>query len=161
MLVHWAVTFLGNLAGSLFIVTIIVGFGGVFDSVDYRKEAIIFATRKQVVPSWRMILLRGIGANWLACMAWFLGITGREGFSKIAGIWWPSFAFVPLGLDHVVANMFFVPTAIWQGAPMITVGLYIWKGIIPALIGNIIGATLFRWCVLLVSISSGPISGTG
>ena len=32
---------------------------------------------------------------------------------------------------------------IWQGAPGITVGLYIWKGIIPALIGNIIGGGLF------------------
>lgn len=39
--------------------------------------------------------------------------------------------------------MFFVPTGIWQKAPGITVGLYIWKGIIPALIGNIIGGGLF------------------
>ena len=42
-------------------------------------------------------------------------------------------------VDHVVANMFFIPIAIWQDTPDISVGLYIWKGIIPALIGNIIG----------------------
>jgi formate/nitrite transporter len=143
MFIHWVVTFLGNLAGSLFIVAIITGFGGVFDSVEYKKEAIAFAITKQVTPSWHMILLRGIGSNWLACMAWFLGITGREGFSKIIGIWWPSFAFISLGFDHVVANMFFVPMGIWQGAPKITVGLYVWKGIIPALIGNLIGGALF------------------
>ena len=62
MLTHWVVTFLGNLAGSLFIVTIITGYGGVFDSAGYKKEAISFA------------------------------------------IWWPTFAFVSLGMDHVVAN---------------------------------------------------------
>jgi hypothetical protein len=39
--------------------------------------------------------------------------------------------------------MFFVPMGIWQGAPTITVGLYIWKGIIPAFIGNVIGGGLF------------------
>jgi hypothetical protein len=39
--------------------------------------------------------------------------------------------------------MFFIPMGIWQGAPKVTVGLYIWKGIIPAFIGNVIGGGLF------------------
>lgn len=39
--------------------------------------------------------------------------------------------------------MTFIPLAIWVGAPEITVGLYIWKGIIPTLLGNIIGGGLF------------------
>lgn len=39
--------------------------------------------------------------------------------------------------------MTFIPLAIWYGAPEISVGLYIWKGIIPALIGNILGGGLF------------------
>lgn len=90
-----------------------------------------------------MIFLRGIGANWLVCLACYLGMSGRDYISKVVGIWWPTFAFVSLGLDHVVANMFFVPMGIWQGAPGITVKLYIWKGIIPALIGNIIGGGVF------------------
>jgi hypothetical protein len=49
---------------------------------------------------------------------------------------------VSLGFDPVVANMFFVPMGIWQGAPKITVGLYIREGILPALVGNIIGGSL-------------------
>jgi formate/nitrite transporter FocA (FNT family) len=39
--------------------------------------------------------------------------------------------------------MTFIPMGIWLGAPDITVGLYIWKGIIPTLLGNIIGGALF------------------
>jgi formate/nitrite transporter FocA (FNT family) len=74
----------------------------------------------------------------MVCLGCFLGASGRDYASKVVGIWWPIFAFVSLGLDHVVANMFFVPMGIWQGAP-ITVGLYIYKGIIPALLGNIVG----------------------
>ena len=143
MLIHWAMTFTGNLAGALFIATIVTGCGGVFDTDQYRHEATAFAVTKLVTPSWQTKLLRGIGGNWLACMAWFLGITGREGFSKIIGIWWPTFAFMSLGFDHVVAQMFFIPTGIWFGAPNITLSLYIWKGIIPVLIGNIVGGACF------------------
>lgn len=39
--------------------------------------------------------------------------------------------------------MFFIPMAIWVGHPQITVGLYIYKGIIPVLLGNIVGGGLF------------------
>jgi len=39
--------------------------------------------------------------------------------------------------------MFFVPMGIFLGTPGLSVGLYIWKGIIPALLGNIIGG---KWC---------------
>lgn len=90
-----------------------------------------------------MIFLRGIGCNWLVCLACYFGIQGRDLTSKIVGIWWPIFAFVSLGFDHVVANMTFIPMAIWVDAPSITAGLYIWKGIIPTLLGNIIGGGLF------------------
>jgi formate/nitrite transporter FocA (FNT family) len=38
--------------------------------------------------------------------------------------------------------MWFIPNGIWHKAPGITVGLYIWKGIIPAALGNIIGGKL-------------------
>ena len=130
MLIHWAVTFLGNLAGSIFIVTIIAGYGGIFDADEYRIEATNLATVKQITPKWCQIFLRAIGANWLVCTACFLGKSGCEFVSKIVGIWWPSFSFMSLGLDHVVAKMFVVPMVIWKGAPNITFGLFIWKGII-------------------------------
>lgn len=38
--------------------------------------------------------------------------------------------------------MYFIPTAIWYGSPNITVGYYIWKSMIPTLIGNIIGGAV-------------------
>lgn len=100
MLLHWVLTFFGNLAGSLFIVAIITGYGGVFDSGAYLDEVHTFVTTKQVKPAFHQVFLRGIGANWLVCLACFLGMSGREYVSKIVGIWWPTFAFVSLGFDH-------------------------------------------------------------
>lgn len=80
---------------------------------------------------------------------------GRDLVSKVVGIWWPIFAFVGLGFDHVVANMTFIPLGIFQHTPGLTVGLYIWKGIIPAGLGNIIGGALF--CGKSLSMSRGTM----
>ncbi|CAG7931396.1 unnamed protein product [Penicillium olsonii] len=164
MLIHWAVTFLGNLAGSLFVVAIIFGYGDVFSADPFRSAVISFATKKQVAPSFHTVFLRGIGCNWLVCLACSSGFQGQELASKVIGIWGPTFAFVSLGLDHVVANMTFIPLAIWVGAPEITVSLYIWKGIIPTLLGNIIGGGLFcgtyYWYMQLLDINTLPLYET-
>lgn len=100
MLFHWTITFFGNLIGSLFVVALITGYGGTFDTAVYQSEVHSFVITKQLTPAWHQIFLRGIGANWLVCLACFLGMSGREYFSKIVGIWWPTFAFVSLGFDH-------------------------------------------------------------
>lgn len=100
-------------------------------------------TKKQVTPNFYQIFLRGIGCNWLVCLGCMFGMQGRELVSKVAGIWGPIYAFVSLGMDHVVANMTFIPLGILQGTPNLSVGLYIWKGIIPAGLGNIVGGALF------------------
>ncbi|KEY80067.1 hypothetical protein BA78_7197 [Aspergillus fumigatus] len=124
---------------------------------------IAFATKQQLTPDFHQIFIRGIGCNWLVCLACFLGVQGRDLASKVVGIWFPTFAFVSLGFDHVVANMTFIPLAIWLGAPKITVALYIWKGIIPTLLGNIIGGGLFvatyYWYMYLVSGEMATLTG--
>ncbi|KAK6396557.1 hypothetical protein LTR65_008455 [Meristemomyces frigidus] len=141
MLLHLTISFLGNLAGSLLVVGLITGHGGVFDMPAYKAEAVKFATVKVVDPEWHMISLRGIGANWLVCLSCFLGMMAREGISKICAIWWPTFAFECLGFDHAVANMFFVPMGIYCGAD-ISVRYYIWKSMIPTVLGNMVGGGL-------------------
>jgi len=39
--------------------------------------------------------------------------------------------------------MYFIPIAIFNGSPTITVGYYIWKSLIPTVIGNMIGGGMF------------------
>ena len=117
--------------------------GGVFEIPAYRTEVINFATAKCLTPTWVQIFCRAIGANWLVCFAVYVSISCREVASKILAIWFPTFTFVALGLDHVIANMYFIPVAIFYGHPDIGVGLYIWKSMIPTTLGNLIGGGLF------------------
>ena len=143
MLLHWFITFWGNLAGSLFVMAIITGYGGTFSTTAQHARVVTFATSKAITPAWHQVFLRGIGANWLVCLAAYLSFMGREFFSKVVGIWWPTFAFVMLGFDHVVANMFYIPLGIFVGTPGLSVGHYIAYSMIPALLGNIVGGGVF------------------
>jgi len=160
--ISWVVSYLGNLGGMLFFMAIIIGYGGVLTDIEvYRQETITFATQKAQSPGWHQIFLRAIGANWLVCMAVFLSISAREIGSKIIAIWFPTATFVALAMDHVVANMFFIPIGIWNGAPF-GVGYYIWKSLIPTTLGNIVGDGLFvgamYWYLYLTGEGSVDIS---
>ncbi|KAK4647974.1 uncharacterized protein QC761_106050 [Podospora bellae-mahoneyi] len=130
LLMHWFLCFWGNMAGALFVMAVIVGYGGVFDNEIFKQQAIATAQLKQITPQWHQIFLRAIGCNWLVCLSCYLGLQAKDVTSKVAGMWWPIFAFVTMGLEHVVANMFFIPIGIFLGAPGISVGLYIWKGML-------------------------------
>jgi formate/nitrite transporter FocA (FNT family) len=79
---------------------ILVVDGGVFDSGPYKTRAIEFVTSKQVKPEFHQIFLRGVGCNWLVCLAVYLGIQAKDVNSKIVAMWWPIFTFVSLGLDQ-------------------------------------------------------------
>ena len=96
-----------------------------------------------LTPTWVQIFVRAIGANWLVCFAVYISIPSREIVSKIGAIWWPTLTFVALGLEHVIANMYFNPVVIFYGHPDIGVGLYIWKSMIPTALGNTLGGGLF------------------
>jgi formate transporter len=61
---------------------------------------------------------------------------------KILAIFFPIMAFVAMGFDHVVANMFFLPAAIFADAGALTWGDTIHNWIF-AFLGNLVGAAIF------------------
>ena len=131
--VSWVMNFCGTLlwAG-------LIGYasGAVEDKgqVDF---AIDLAYDKVSQP-WGHILAKAIGANFLVCLALWQAMTADDVASKILAIWFPIVPFVINGLEHVVANMFFILLGMMFGAD-ISVGEMLWWNLIPATIGNIIG----------------------
>ncbi|KAJ3883572.1 Formate/nitrite transporter [Lentinula edodes] len=132
------VTF-GNLVGSLFFGAILVKYSGIVSTAPYNTYIVEFAMKKASEPEWHQIFLRGIGCNWLVCIAVWQAAGARDTISKIFAIWLPIWVFVACGYDHVVANMFSVPLGIMFGADL-TAAEYIRKSLIAAYLGNVIGA---------------------
>ena len=92
------------------------------------------------------VFIKGIGANWLVCLGMFMGYAAKDIAGKCIGIWIPVMLFVTLGYEHSIANMFFIPAAIYSGAD-ITWCNFILQNLIPATLGNLIGGSLLVGCV--------------
>ncbi|NDW10893.1 formate/nitrite transporter family protein [Dysgonomonas sp. 520] len=91
------------------------------------------------------VLIKGIGANWLVCLGMFMGYASKDIIGKCIGIWIPVMLFVTLGYEHSIANMFFIPAAIYSGAEILW-SSFILQNLIPATIGNLIGGAVFVGC---------------
>ena len=72
----------------------------------------------------------------------WLALSANDTAGKILGIFFPILAFVAIGFDHVVANMFFLPAAVFANVPGIGWGdvLNNW---LFAFLGNLVGAAVF------------------
>lgn len=160
----WTISFLGNLIGMLLFTLLLIGHGGALSKPAFRTQTMQFAMEKAVDPMWHQIFLKGIGANWLVCLAVFLGMQAREVGSKILAIWFPCATFVALELDHVVADMFYIMIAMFNGAE-ISVWYYVWKSMLPTLLGNIVGGGLFvgglYWYLYLEDEEQVEVPATG
>jgi formate/nitrite transporter len=100
-------------------------------------------------------LVRGIGCNWLVCLAVWMALAARQTIGKIFAVYFPIMGFVAIGFEHCIANMYFIPTGIflhqWAGvvAPAAfdpsSLGWvsFLWKNLLPVTIGNIIGGAVF------------------
>ncbi|NLS76013.1 MAG: formate/nitrite transporter family protein, partial [Chloroflexi bacterium] len=53
----------------------------------------------------------------------------------------PIMAFVAMGMEHSIANMFFIPLGMFQGAN-VTIGQFLWNNLVPVTLGNIVGGSL-------------------
>lgn len=84
---------------------------------------------------------KGILANMLVCVAAWQAYSSQSTAGKMFGIWFPVMAFVALGTEHSIANLFFIPAAMFSGSE-ITVSQFLTANLMPATLGNWVGGAL-------------------
>lgn len=84
---------------------------------------------------------KGIMCNWLVCLAIYLASAANDLPGKAIGVWLPIMAFVAMGFDHCVANMFFLPLGLMVGSDY-NFGEMLYRNIWPVTVGNFIGSLL-------------------
>ena len=140
---------LGNLLGALVVAfflavqTGVIGDAGSEGASALTYERLVSIAEGKAVEhtAWETFL-RAVGANWLVCLAVWMSLASPSVSGKVLAIFFPVMAFVAMGFDHVVANMFFIPAAIFAGVPGIgwDDALYNW---LLAGAGNLVGAVVF------------------
>jgi formate transporter len=137
---NWSLVYVGNFVGSLFVAYVLAYGTGIFDAKPWHDTIYAIADAKTTAPFYK-VFVKGIGANWLVALAVWLGFAAQDVSGKIMAMWFPVMAFVAMGFEHSVANMFFIPTAIFYGAP-VEWGTFLWSNLLPATLGNIVGGSV-------------------
>lgn len=143
---NWIVSWIFNFVGALFVAYVLAYLGGVVADPTISAGAMTVAYTK-IGLSWDQAFIRAIGCNWLVCLAVYLAFASDDIIGKIFGIWFPIMAFVTIGFEHSVANMFFLPLGMFLGAEGVTWSTIILNNLIPVTLGNIVGGAIFVACI--------------
>lgn len=130
----WIIVYLGNLVGAVGL-AIAFGLSGLLDS-PMGTVAAKAAMAKAALPPVEAFV-RGALCNALVCLAVWLSFAARTATDKILAVLWPVTAFVALGLEHSVANMFLFPAGFWADPSLDVTGAV--QNLIWVTLGNIVG----------------------
>lgn len=166
---NWAIVYLGNFVGA--IGTVILMFFTrqyAFGSNAVGITALKTGAAKSDLTFLQAVAL-GILCNALVCLAVWLTYSARSTVDKIVSIIFPITAFVAAGFEHSIANMYFIPYALFikwfdpvfvaavgenvPGLEKLTWQAFLFANLIPVTIGNIIGGAVLvaaiYWAIYL------------
>lgn len=156
LLRNWGVAYVGNLAGTV-AMAVLAYWSGYMDlgSGAVGATAVKIAAAK-VELDFTTAFVRGLLCNTLVCLAVWLCFAAHDVIGKIFAILFPITAFVALGFEHSIANMFFIPVgmlAAGNDAYVTAAGLPGGVGgltfagfvgnLVPVTLGNMVGGGLF------------------
>jgi formate/nitrite transporter len=151
LLRNWGLVYVANFAGALGSV-ILVHFSGVLElggGAVAETAAAIAAGKLRL--GFMEAFFRGILCNTLVCLAVWLCFAAHSVSGKILAILFPITAFVALGFEHSVANMYLIPIGMLAGAGLDLAGFL--GNLVPVTLGNIVGGSgivaLVYWLVYL------------
>ena len=157
LLRNWAVVFAGNFVGAV-MTALAVGLAGTHRGGDGAFGLAAFAiAHAKLQPGFLQAVVLGILGNALVCLAVWLTYSARTTTDRILAVVPPISAFVAAGFEHSIANMYFVPYAIFVAAfdpdfvatrglgpqaQALTWVVFLGRNLLPVTIGNIIGGSV-------------------
>ncbi len=170
LLRNWAVVYIGNFVGSILTAYIVfLSKQYSFGSGAIGLTALSIGESKTSFSFVQAVAL-GIMCNALVCMAVWLCYSASTTTDKILSIIPPISCFVAAGFEHSIANMYFIPIALFvkywgdpkffetigktaESFPHLTWGNFFVANLLPVTIGNIIGGAfmvgLVYWFIYL------------
>lgn len=142
LLRNWGVTFCGNLVGAVLMAGLVAASGTLDMAAGAVGETAQAIAAAKIVLDPVQALVRGILCNILVCLAIWLCFAAHSVTAKIMAILFPITAFVALGFEHSIANMYFIPVAMISGDGTISMMDFV-MNMVPVTVGNVIGGGVF------------------
>ncbi len=154
MLLRWTVVYAANFLGSLLLASLMFGSGLWHMNGDAVGLTALGIANAKVNLGFLEAFLRAVGCNWLVCLAVWMSVGAQRVSGKVLVIAFPITAFVALGYEHCVANMYFVPMGILLSDTPMGMGSgldlsnlhwlgFLVKNLVPVTLGNIAGGAIF------------------
>ena len=143
LLRNWVLVYLGNALGALGTVGLVL-LGQVAELGDgaVRETALAIGRHKAALGVPQALAL-GVLRNGLVWLAVWLAMGGRSVADKVLAIVFPITAFVTMGFEHSIANLFFLPYAIalsgFEDAQLLAGSV---RNLLVVTGGNILGGTV-------------------
>lgn len=144
---NWFWVTISNFIGAIFVAYFFGHVVGLTESGPFLAKTVSIAKSK-LDDSLLQSFVSAIGCNWLVALAVWLSYSAEDVAGKILGIWFPIMTFVAIGFQHVVANMFVIPAAIFAG--FFTWGDYL-RNFVAVYLGNTVGGAVLVGCVYWIS----------
>jgi formate/nitrite transporter len=157
LLRNWSIVYVANAVGAL-VMVYLVYLSGYLHHADYAVGATALKTGIAKVSHTPVeAFVNGLFCNVLVCLASWMVYAARSVLDKIAVVLFPISAFVAMGFEHCIANMYMIPIAILASLdPAIVEASHLatdvvaklnvgsmMGNIIPVTIGNIVGGVGF------------------
>ena len=139
LLFNWFWITVSNFIGALFVAYVFGHLVGLTETGPFLEKTVHTAEAKIDTSFWPAFF-SAIGCNWLVGLAVWQSYGAEDISGKILAVWFPIMGFVAIGFQHVVANMFIIPAAIFAGHA--DWGDYV-QNFIPVFLGNAAGGALF------------------
>ena len=160
MLLTWLIILIGNFIGSILISMLII-YSHVPHMFNINLAQIIIVNGiEKCSLNFGEAFIRGILSNFFSCIGMWVAMGAKDMRSYIFGLFIPNFVIMTLGLDHCVADMFYILAGLFccyeygLDTNDMSWGRLFYKSIIPVLLGNIIGGgTLVAMAYWYISIN--------
>ena len=112
LLRNWFWVWIGNFVGSIAVAYLFGSAGGLLRGGPWANYLSSIADAKCGL-TFTMAFWRGVGANWLGCLAVWMATKSNTVFGKVVVSHFPIMTFVTLGMENSVANMFTIPACLF------------------------------------------------
>ena len=156
------VVWVSNLLGSVILAALVSASGQFHYSSDLLGAFTIKVGLGKVGLSFTAAFVSGILCNIFVCIAVLMAAAAKDIAGKVLAIFFPILAFVVSGFEHCVANMYYIPAAIFAAADpayaqaaqtaygytaaqleSLNWGSFLVNNLVPVTLGNIAGGMLF------------------
>lgn len=157
LLRNWVIVFAGNVVGAVATALLMFTAGAHRLGGGAWGNALITAASAKLALGFVQAVALGVLCNALVCLAVWMTYSARSTADRILAVVPPISAFVAMGFEHSIANLYFVPLAMFiavfdpvfvashglqSAADSLTWTGFLRRNLVPVTLGNIIGGSV-------------------